>query len=410
MKACDIPKFGCLQGIKLVNCASAVGGPVLGCLFAEQGANVIHIEGPRIPDMFHMFQWGWSTDRRNMRDLCLDIFSEEGRDVFKKIISDADVFVESSRGGTWADKGITDDYLWDINPKLIILHISGFGLTGLPEWVKKPSYDQVGQAFSGVAALNADMNGPMLIKPYPTDFYVALLGAWAVTAALYRRQVTGKGESMDLAQFEASLRCHTYFSGEGFNSGKQPEVRQSNDPNLNSFYKTKDGKWAWVYPAPGYFRPCMLAVGLDESSGMDLSVPYINFGDDFINILTPKMVEYCGQRTYEEIEAELTPHYWLTAPVLNYADILEHPHYKARESVTTYYAPDMEKDYHAVNTVPKFKNNPSQIWRGGPKLGEDNEDILEEAGLTSDEIQTLYDKKLLRKETRPWPECLKPLK
>lgn len=254
MKACDIPKFGCLQGIKLVNCASAVGGPVLGCLFAEQGANVIHIEGPRIPDMFHMFQWGWSTDRRNMRDLCLDIFSEEGRDVFKKIISDADVFVESSRGGTWAD------------------------------------------------------------------------------------------------------------------------------------------------------------IGLDESSGMDLSVPYINFGDDFINILTPKMVEYCGQRTYEEIEAELTPHYWLTAPVLNYADILEHPHYKARESVTTYYAPDMEKDYHAVNTVPKFKNNPSQIWRGGPKLGEDNEDILEEAGLTSDEIQTLYDKKLLRKETRPWPECLKPLK
>ena len=398
VKRSDIPTFGSLRDIKLVNASSAVGGPVLSCLFAEQGADVIHIEGTKVPDMFRMFPWGWSTDRRNMRDLCMDIFSDEGKKAFFSLIEDADVLVESSRGGTWESKGITDEVLWAINPRLVILHISGFGLTGMPEMIQKASYDQVGQCYSGIAMLNADESGPVLIKPYPTDFYVALLGAWSVMAAIYRRNTTKVGESIDLSQAEAALRMHSYFAGEAFNTGVQTAPRKNSTESM-SFFKTKDDDWVWVYATPGYTEISLRAIGLDENSGVNLKAPYVDGEtEEYTNIIAPKCKEYCAAHSYEEIEKNLSPHYWLTAPVYGYKDILNDPHYKAREAVTEYEAPDLGKsDYKAIGLVPKFKNEPSQIWRGGPTMGMDNEDILAEAGMSAEEIQALYDKKLLVK-------------
>lgn len=127
MKSTDLPKFGNLHGLKVINAASVIAGPFVCGLFAEQGADVIELESVKAPDMYRMYGDAWSAERRNQRMMTLNIPSDEGKEVLFRLIKDADVLVESSKGGTWKKWGLTDEVLWEHNPALVILHISGFG-------------------------------------------------------------------------------------------------------------------------------------------------------------------------------------------------------------------------------------------------------------------------------------------
>ena len=135
MKAADMPKFGNLQSLKVINAASVIAGPFVCGLFAEQGADVIELESVIAPDMYRMYGDAWSAERRNQRMMTLNIPTDEGKEVLFRLVKDADVLVESSKGGTWKKWGITDEVLWEHNPALVILHISGFGQTGDPTYV-----------------------------------------------------------------------------------------------------------------------------------------------------------------------------------------------------------------------------------------------------------------------------------
>lgn len=101
MKSTDLPKFGNLHGLKVINAASVIAGPFVCGLFAEQGADVIELESVKAPDMYRMYGDAWSAERRNQRMMTLNIPSDEGKEVLFKLIKDADVLVESSKGGTW---------------------------------------------------------------------------------------------------------------------------------------------------------------------------------------------------------------------------------------------------------------------------------------------------------------------
>ena len=139
-KHADIPEFGNLQGVKVVVSAVSTAGPFAGELFAENGADVIWLEPPRGIDPYRWTQdgWGVQNERRNMRNLMLDVVSPEGHDVFLKLVETADIFIEASRGGQWEKWDYTDELLWEHNPKLVIGHMSGYGLTGDPAYVSLP--------------------------------------------------------------------------------------------------------------------------------------------------------------------------------------------------------------------------------------------------------------------------------
>ena len=178
MKSTDLPKFGNLHGLKVINAASVIAGPFVCGLFAEQGADVIELESVKAPDMYRMYGDAWSAERRNQRMMTLNIPSDEGKEVLFRLIKDADVLVESSKGGTWKKWGLTDEVLWEHNPALVILHISGFGQTGDPDYVKKASFDPIGQAFSGYASLNGfPGTPPSVTTPFTGDYMTGLMGA-----------------------------------------------------------------------------------------------------------------------------------------------------------------------------------------------------------------------------------------
>ena len=126
MKSSDRPKFGNLQNLKVLNAGAVIAAPFVCELFAEQGADVIELESTVAPDMYRMYGDAWSVDRRNQRMITLNIPSPEGKEILLQMVKWADVLVESSKGGTWEKWGLTDEVLWEANPALVILHISGF--------------------------------------------------------------------------------------------------------------------------------------------------------------------------------------------------------------------------------------------------------------------------------------------
>lgn len=168
----NLPQFGCLQGIKVVHATASMAGPFAAQLLADYGADVIWLENALAPDLSRTaFNYGMEAERRNQRNLALNIPSPEGKEIFLSLVKDADIFLESSKTGQWEKWGLSDDVLWGVNPKLVICHVSGFGQTGLKEYTSRPSYDMIAQAFSGFEAANMNPETPpYAVGPYAGDY------------------------------------------------------------------------------------------------------------------------------------------------------------------------------------------------------------------------------------------------
>ncbi len=148
-KKVQTPKFGPLAGMKVVFSAIEIAGPFSAQMFAEWGAEVIWIEHSAYADTIRVQPNYPELSRRNLHALSLNVFSDEGREVFLKLIEDADVFIEASKGPAFAKRGITDELLWARNKKLVIGHLSGFGQYGTAEYTNLAAYNTIAQAFSG---------------------------------------------------------------------------------------------------------------------------------------------------------------------------------------------------------------------------------------------------------------------
>lgn len=403
MKRKDVPVFGCLQDLKIVNSSMSTAGPFMGTLYAEMGADVILIENTSKPDPYRAWPYAFATDRRNVRTICTKVFAEEGREILKRLLKDADIFIEASPGGTWAKQGLSDEVLWQINPKLVIVHISGFGQFGIPEMVAQPSYENVAQCYSGYVLVNgAPGSQPEFINPSPTDYFTAYTGAFASLAAYHRAQQTGKGESLDLATFEAALRPAMDGPGLGFNLGTSAEYSRSSAPPPSAMvFKCKDGKWRFLFPQLGRLWEVLEYLGLDESCGIPRDAVYMRPADHYYrDIYYPVMKDYCDNHTSEEVDKMAKACHCLYSPILDFPEMVDHPHFQARGTIIEYHDDNLNKMVKETCPVPRMTNYPQQIWRGGFYIGQDNDDIMEELGFSPEEIQAMYDKKLL-KQVKP---------
>lgn len=202
------PDFGVLDGLKVVHSATNMAGPMGATMLADHGADLIWLENPRIPDTSRSgIPLTVEIERRNCRTLALDIPSPQGREIFKKILEDADIYIEGWKPGTLAKWGLSDDVLWSWNPKLVIVHVSGYGQSGDPEYYTRGGYDAIGQAASGFMNQNHGA-----VAPFSCDAQAAMYIAFSSLAAYYRVCKTGVGESIDLSQVEIMMRQQLYLS------------------------------------------------------------------------------------------------------------------------------------------------------------------------------------------------------
>ena len=237
------PSYGPLDGVKVVYAAVELACPKAADLMADWGADVTWLENTGAGDTIRDTAYIKQAERRNQRSVALNYFSEEGREIFLNMIRDADIFMEASKGGTWARKGLTDEVLWGINPKLVIVHVSGFGQTGDPKMVKRAAYDLTVMAYAGIIMQNGTEEQPMLPGPYAGDYFNTLMIASSALAALYKAEKSGQGESIDLAMYETLLAIGQYYLVDYLNEGikwPRPGARNQNLCGIGEF-ACKDG-------------------------------------------------------------------------------------------------------------------------------------------------------------------------
>lgn len=397
-KRSEVPRFGALQTVRAVCFANGIAAPYCAEIMAEMGADVIWIEKPSEPDSLREGNGlAAEAERRNMRSLALDVTISEGKDIFFELIKETDMVIESSPVGEFTKMGFSDETLWEVNPKLVIAHISPYGQTGDPDYVKAPiESDLVAQAFGCLSWINGYQDRDPIPSQYQTsDYYSAFFALAGGIAAIMNARKTGKGESIDIAAYETVFRPSAQKVMDYLNTGKVP-WREGNRNSMTT-------GWG-IYPCgDGNFIQTLFLGGTVMKNGLPLLG--LEFGSEeypateiHALITTPAgkkmekaLLEFCAARTAEQCQAEFMAAGVPASLVMTYDQASHHPHYIARETFTEWENVDGKK-IKGPNIFPVFQRETGRIWRGCPSLGMDSVDILEELGKTPEQISTLIDK------------------
>lgn len=391
------PDFGVLDGLKVVHSATNMAGPMGATMLADHGADLIWIENPRIPDTSRSgIPLTLEMERRNSRNLALDIPSEEGKKVFRKVLEGADIYIEGWKPGTLAKWGLSDEVLWSWNPKLVIVHVSGYGQNGDPDFYTRGGYDAIGQAASGYMNQN---NGA--VAPFSCDAQAGMYICFSALAAYYRVMKTGKGESIDLSQVEIMMRQQLYLTDYATH-GREYGDESKFSTTIAGWgpYTAADGQAVYVVGIGGNtMRKGAAWLGLEYGSELlPEGSSILAKGSDAGNAWHAALEKYIASVPAAVAEKELLAHSIPCSRIMTYKDILETEHWKMRKSMTTWQS-NHGFDMKGVSPMPHMANRPGQVWRAAPGLGMDNDEILHELGYSDEEIAQLYENGVIN--TRP---------
>jgi L-carnitine CoA-transferase len=391
--ASAVPDFGVLSGVKVVYSAVEIAAPTAAALMAEWGADVVWIENTRTGDSMRDTAWVKELERRNQRSVAMNPFTPEGREVLLDLIADADVFIESSKGPTYARRGITDELLWERNPALVIVHVSGFGQYGVPERVNRAAYDLTVQAYSGYLAQNGTPEQPMAPLPYVGDYFTSQMVTASALAALHQARTTGVGESIDVAMYEVMLRVGAYYLMDYLNEGTRYPRPGARHPNLCGIgeYRCADGFIGLCVYGVKQNKYLLERIGLghlwgtpdypEDTAALWLDGPAAAQIEEHLDA-------FCLTQEARALEDELSAVGIAANAVLEFDQLLAEPHVAEREAFVSWQNQAGEP-VRGVGIVPKFARRPGQVWRPMPDLGQDTDTVLAEAGYDAEQIARL---------------------
>jgi formyl-CoA transferase len=382
----DTVKDGPLAGLKVIDCATVFAGPLSAMVLGDFGADVIKIEHPDGDALRKMGAakdghglW-WKVTGRNKRAIVLDLHDPDGKEVFKALVKEADVLVENFRTGTLERWGLGWEILSEINPRLVMLRVTGFGQTG--PYKHRAGFGTIAEAFSGFAHVTGEANGPPTLPPFGlADGVAAYHGVFAIMFAIYERDVqgSGKGQYIDLSLYEPlfsllGAQASTYDQT-GVIQNRTGNRSVNNAPR--NAYKTKDGRWvALSAAAPSITRRVMELTGGKEVA----SDP--RFATNMGRVKHVEEVDgivggWIARHTLAEVLDAFDKAEAAIGPVYDVAQILDDPQYKARDSVTTIADKDLGP-LRMQNVFPRLSRTPGRIKHGGPRIGEHSQDVLQE--------------------------------
>ena len=390
----NVPDFGPLSGVKVLVSGISYAGPFAATLMSDYGADVTFLESSRAPDMVRGGSF-FEQAHRNQKSIAINLAAPEGQAVLERMLKESDILIENSKAGQWDKWGLSDDILWESNPKLVIAHVSGFGQTGVKEYTSRGSFDGIGQAFGGLMGMNGEPApaSPLGVNPYVADYYAAIYASWSCLAAYIKALKTGRGDSIDIAQYEALV----YTMGDALMNSlnRDTEFRRSGAQNSKygawQPYKCLDGEILVVPIGSSSYNKGLPFLGLEiGNEDFPAEWQYVPRGTKADAILQGKISEFCAARTVEQADKELNENNILASPIMTHKMMPEHPQYKARNVITEWEDAKGQK-IKGPNTVLRFKNNPGRIWRGAAQYGQDNEAVLGALGYSEAEIKAMYD-------------------
>lgn len=389
-----------LEGLRVVDAATLFAGPVIATIMGDYGADVIKIEHPR-GDTLRTLGWSkdgvslwWALVGRNKRSVTLDFGHDQGQELAKRILADADVFIEGFRPGTLERWNLAPATLHELNPGLVIVRTSGFGQTG--PYRNLPGFGTLAESISGYAYMNGWPDGPPTLPPFAlADGVASLTGAYAVMYALWWREHggNGQGQVIDLSIYEPLF----WILGPQPLVYDQLGIVQERTGNAAPFtaprnaYRAKDGRWLGLSAsAQSIAERLMKIVGRDDL----VDEPW--FRDhtgrlEHADELDAIIQEWIGRHTTEEVLAAFAEHEAAIAPINSIADILEDPQYAARETITTVEHPTLGP-LKMQNVIPRLDETPGRIDHPGPDLGAHNREVyVGELGLSDEELAELAE-------------------
>ncbi len=401
-----VPAFGPLAGVRVIDSSRFVAGPWAAGYLAEFGAEVIHIEvppfelpyadptrtlAPLLPEgrpPAEQLSESWIQYSRNKLSLGLDLRRPEGRAVFLDLLRKAEIWIESSRPGTYARLELSDEEVHRVNPRLTIVHVSGYGQTGVPERVNAPSYDLTGQAFSGFLSLQGDPDPspPMRSGTALNDTVTGLAAAGAAVMGYVSSLRTGIGQTIDVAQYEVFFTLLENFALDYFARGVVRGRHGSAHSRLHPYdvHRAQDGWVVVAAPNAEAYLRLKRMIGFEDA----------RYDDPAYRLAHRESVdraisEFCAKRTRSELERLARENDVALVRVYDIADIARDPHYRQREMLVDWEDPVVGK-VRGPGIAPKFDRTPGQVWRGAPWLGQDNHAVLTRVlGYSSEEISRL---------------------
>ena len=399
-----------LKGITVLSFEIQVAGPYCTMMLADQGARVIKVErpkggdtarggAPRIKNDKGETQSGYFLRfNRNKRSLTLNLKSDKGRELFRRLAKESDVVVENFRPGLLDEMGIGYKALAELNPGLIYTCISGFGsLDGyLGPYSKRPAYDIVAQAMGGMMHTCGQADGPPTwLGAALGDIVSGMQAAYAIMLALYQRGETGKGQYIDVSMYDTIIglaeRSVSAFSlaGTTLSRGREPYMAPWGP------FECKDG-WVGLIVATerdwGKFceaieRPDLIGHE-GTTSGPERAANMSGWLGEIIN-------EWFAGHTRAEATEKLLAMGLPIGPVQNAQDIFEDPHVAARKLMIDVTDPILGS-VKLVGPVPKLSANPVPLTDPAPLLGEHNTEILtEQLGYTEEQVADLKEQEVI---------------
>jgi crotonobetainyl-CoA:carnitine CoA-transferase CaiB-like acyl-CoA transferase len=389
---------GPLEGYRVIDLSAMISGPIATMMLADQGADVIKVEPPKLGDLVRGIGGNptgisplFSTSNRSKRSIAIDLKHSDGVALLKRLVATADVFVQNFRPGAVDRMGVGEAVMREVRPDLVYVSISGFGETG--PYSQKRVYDPVIQALSGLASIQGDRatGRPRMVRTVVPDKLTAVTAAQAITAALLARERTGEGQHVRLAMLDAmisflwpeAMMRYTFVRED--EDDRRPAVPQTRD----LVFETTDGfitagtvsdrEWAGFARAVG--RPELI----EDPRFKNGTARVVNW-DERLELMQDALRTASSAEWIERLDAEQVP----CGPILSRRDLLDDPQIAANELI-------VESDHPVVGRVrqtrpaARFERTPAEIRRPAPTLGQHTDEVLADLGLTDSEIAKLRE-------------------
>jgi formyl-CoA transferase len=390
---------GPLQGVKVIELGQLIAGPFAAKTLADFGAEVIKIESPKGGDPLRRWRmlkgetsvW-WQIQSRNKQSLALDLRQPQAQEIVRALVREADVLIENFRPGAMEDWGLGPDALQAINPRLIMLRISGYGQTG--PYRDKPGFGVVAEAMSGLRHLTAEPGRvPVRVGVSLGDTLAALHGVIGILLAMVERQRSGVGQVIDVALYEAVFNCMESLLPEYSAFGAVRQAAGSALPGIapSNAYRCGDGQYALIAGnGDSIFKRLMHTIGRDDL-GADAALADNAGRVARVAQIDAAIGEWAARHTVDVVLAELDAAQVPAGKIYTVADIAGDPHYQARGMIEHITMDDGER-LAIPGIVPKLSRTPGAHRRNAPVLGQDTLGVLRSVGLSDEQIAALHAK------------------
>jgi len=380
-----------LSGLRVIELGQLIAGPFASKMLGEFGADVIKIEPPETGDPLRAWRmihdgtsvW-WAAHARNKRSITLNLREPEGQDVIRQLAKDADIVIENFRPGALEKWGIGFKDLHAINPKLIMLRVSGYGQTG--PYKDRPGFGVIGEAMGGLRYLTGEPGRPPVRTGVSIgDTLSGLHGVIGVLLALrHREQQGGVGQEVDVALYESVFNMLESVLPEysKFGAIRQPSGASMPGIAPTNAYLCKDGKYALIAGNGDSIYKRLMQMIAREDLANDPKLARNAGRAEHADLIDAAISAYTAQHSLDDVLVAMNAAGVPAGKSYDAADIANDPHYQARDMILNATLADGSV-VQVPGIVPKLSKTPGQITRAAPALGQHTTEILESLGISA---------------------------